>query len=380
MTTAALHQMVPSLRTGDAVGHHTLAVRAVLRGMGLESEIFVENAQPAVADQTLHVDDYVEYTRSRPAERLGVIYQMAVGSNTADLFFALPEPKIVNYHNITPPEFFAGWDDFESMRTRVGRTQMERLGRRTALALADSSFNAADLAAHGYTCPTAVVPILLDLGAFDRDVDTAEQGRLRAAKSRGGTDWLFVGRYAPNKAQHDLIKAFALYRAVHDPLARLRLVGSEGPERYVAALGELAVRAGVGDAVTFATGVSQGELAAHYQSADVYVCVSDHEGFCIPVLEAMHHGVPVVAFAAAAVPETVGDAGLLLPSKEPMTVTAAVQRVMTDERLRSQLVGAGRARLEHFTLARSRERLVDALRPLVGDAVGTGASSVWEAP
>ena len=367
----ALHQMVPSLRTGDAVGGHTLAVRDALRSLGLESEVFVENAHPAVASETLPVDDYVEYTRTRRTPRVGVIYQLAVGANTADLFFALPEPKIVDYHNITPPEFFAGWDDFEAMRCRVGRTQMERLSRRTDLALADSAFNAADLVDSGYTCPTAVVPILLNLDAFDGESDDATERRLARAKRGGGADWLFVGRYAPNKALHDLVKAFAVYRATVDPRARLHMVGSEGPANYVTALRDLVAAAGIGGAVSFVTGATQGELAAHYRAADVYVCLSDHEGFCIPLLEAMHHDVPVVAFEAGAVPETLGPGGLLLPSKEPLTVATAVGRVLGDARLRARLVEAGRRRLDDFTLDRSRAKLVAALGPLL-ESAGVG--------
>lgn len=364
----ALHQMVPSLRVGDAVGGHTLRVRQVLRDLGLESEIFVENAHPALAAQVRHVDDYAEHAGRAGADRVAVIYQMAVGSNTADVFFSRPETKIVDYHNITPPAFFSGWDDFEAMRTTVGRTQMERLSRRVGLALADSAFNASDLADHGYVCPTEVVPILVDLDGFRAGADESLGRRLASAKRRGGSDLLFVGRMVPNKAQHQLIKTLAVYRRVVDPRARLHLVGSEGPERYVAALRRYAAELGLTDAVTFATAVSQAELTAYYQAADVLVCVSEHEGFCIPLLEAMFHDVPVVAFNAAAVPETLGDAGVLLDENDPLTVAVAVEQVLTRPGLRDRLVDAGHRRLAHFSLERSRSRLVDALAPVLGQA------------
>ncbi|MBI2169535.1 MAG: glycosyltransferase family 4 protein [Actinobacteria bacterium] len=366
----ALHQLVPSLRVGDAVGGHTLRVRDALRDLDLESEIFVENSHPAVAAETRHIDDYVEYTRTSGAQLAGVMYQLAVGANTAELFFALSEPKIVDYHNITPPEYFSGWDDYEAMRTRVGRTQMERLGRRCDLALGDSSYNVADLTEHGYACPTEVVPILLDLSAFDREVDERALARLERAKGDGGSDWLFVGRFAPNKCQHDLLKAFAAYRRTHDPRARLHLAGSEGPTRYVKALHRLAADAGVGGAVTFHTGVPSGVLSALYRAADVFVCLSEHEGFCIPLLEAMHHRVPVVAFAAAAVPETLGGAGLLLTDKRPLTVAHAVDRLLTDAGLRARMVAAGRERLADFSLDRTRARLVEALAPVLNGSPG----------
>jgi len=364
----ALHQLVPSLRSGDAVGGHTLRVRDVLRDLGLESEIYVENAHPSLAGEVRHVDEYVEDTRRAGSAPAAVIYQLAVGSNTADLFFSLPEPKVVDYHNITPASFFRGWDDFEAMRTRVGRTQMARLARRVDLAIADSAFNLADLAEHGYTCPTAVVPILLDLPAFAAEVDDATARRLAGAKRRGGADLLFVGRLVPNKAQHDLIKVLAAYRRVVDPQARLHLVGSEGPDQYVKALRAFAGELGLGDAVEFATGVSQAELAAYYESADALVCLSEHEGFCIPLLEAMHHGVPVIAFAAGAVPETLADGGLLLTGKDPLLVALAIERVLSSGDLRNRMVAAGRRRVEDFGLERTRPLLVDALTPFLSAA------------
>src|SRR5207248_3376126 len=169
------------------------------------------------------------------------------------------------------------------------------------------------------------------------------------------------GRLAPNKAQHDLIKALAAYRRLYDPRARLHLVGTSSSESYRTALVAYADALDLVDAVEFTGSVSDGELAAHYRAADVFVCVSEHEGFCVPLLEAMHHRLPIVAYAAAAVPETLGDGGLLLNSKDPYTVAAAVQRVVSDADLRAQLVAAGTRRLHDFDLDRSREKLLGAI-------------------
>jgi glycosyltransferase involved in cell wall biosynthesis len=355
---------VPSLRAGDAVGGHTLRVRDVLVGMGLESEIFVETAQPEVRHHTLPVDDYLDHVPLRGRRRQGVMYQMAIGSRTADIVYALPERTVVDYHNVTPASFFFDWDGSEVARTDVGRWQMHRLAERTELGLADSAFNEQELVDAGYR-ETAVVPILLDVAELDTEPDRSTAGALARGRDGGGADLLFVGRLAPHKAQHDLVKALAVYRRLYDPLARLHLVGSAGPTEYVDAVRGLAERLGLSAAVTVAPSVTGAQLAAYYRAADVFVSVSEHEGFCIPVLEAMHHGMPVVAFAAGAVPETVGDAGLVLHAKDPLTVAVALDRVLRDGPLREGLVAAGRRRLAAFDPARTRARLEETVTRFV---------------
>jgi glycosyltransferase involved in cell wall biosynthesis len=188
-----------------------------------------------------------------------------------------------------------------------------------------------------------------------------------AGRGRGGVGarWLFVGRVAPNKAQHDVVKAFAWYRRVFDAEASLTLVGGVSAGSYWSALERFVDGLGLSGVVRLAGSVSDVELEGLYRSADVFVCLSEHEGFCVPLLEAMAHGVPVVALGAAAVPETLGDAGLVLGSKRPGLVAEAVGRVMRDAGLRARLVGAGRRRLEHFSLARTRRTLLDALQPIL---------------
>ena len=176
---------------------------------------------------------------------------------------------------------------------------------------------------------------------------------------------MFVGRMAPNKAQHDVVKAFALYRRVFDSRARLWLVGGSSSDAYVRACRELADRLGVGSAVEFAGSVSQEALTAYYRSADVFVCLSDHEGFCVPLLEAMWHGVPVVAFGSSAVPETLGAGGVCLPEKSASVVASAVWRVVSDPGLRSSLVAAGRRRLGDFELSKTRATFTKAIEQFV---------------
>jgi glycosyltransferase involved in cell wall biosynthesis len=247
---------------------------------------------------------------------------------------------------------------------RAGRRQLRELASRTVLGLADSAYNASELDALGYE-ETRVVPILFDRDDLHVDVDAATRDRLERERIDGSSTWLFVGQVAPHKAQHDIVKALATYRKVFDPRARLRLVGFPLSRTYVEALEHYVADLGLTDAVEIAGSVPDAALGAYFATSDVYVCLSEHEGFCVPLLEAMHHGVPVVAYGAGAVPETLGNGGLLLSRKDPLTVATAVARVMDPDH-HDAFVRAGHARLDDFSLARNEAALLDAVASVAG--------------
>jgi L-malate glycosyltransferase len=364
---AAVHQLVPSFAARDAIGHHTVHLRDLLRDLGFDSEIYAEDAHPEVRHLCHPVGALPAPTPGVPT---WLLYQCSTASDLADLLVQRPEPLILNYHNITPVETFAAWEPVIAVRLAEARRQLTRLVERTELGVSDSGFNAAELDDLG--CPRSVVaPILLDAGAFDGPVDEALVGELSAGagsagSGQGGAAWLFVGRVAPNKAQHDVVKAFALYRRVFDPGARLWLVGGCSSDSYLRALRGLVASLGLGSSVRLAGSVSAAELAAYYRAADVFVCASDHEGFCVPLLEAMHHGLPVVAYGSSAVPETLGGAGVCLPEKSPGVVASAVWRVVSDVGVRSALVGAGRRRVADFAPEAARAAHAAAIGSLAG--------------
>ncbi len=342
-----INQFTPTFEPG-AVGAHTLAVRDVLRAAGHTSEIFASEIDDAWADRAAYL---LRDARGTHADV--IMYQMAIGSVVADAVLARAEPIVVNHHNLTPMRYIAGWQPVAAHGVAWGRGQLRELAARAVLGIADSGYNEADLIESGFT-RTTVVPILLDLASLD--VEPA------AAPARtGAVTWLFVGRLAPNKAQHDIVKAFAAYRRFHNADARLHLVGGGREDSYARTLERFIHALGLDDAVTLTGGVSPAELAAHYRAADVFVVCSEHEGFCVPLLEAMHHRVPIVAYATTAVPETLGDAGLLLDVKDPCTVAAAVEHVVSDTALRAQLIEAGARRVRDFDISRTGPRFVDAL-------------------
>jgi glycosyltransferase involved in cell wall biosynthesis len=359
----AIHQFVPTLAPRDAVGGHYLAVQQTLRTAGYASDIYAYEAKD---DYKRRARPFTSFTGSENGEPTWLLYHSSVGSPVADFVNSRDEPLIVDYHNITPASFFARWEPAVAGALTKGRRQLAELEVRAKLGIADSAFNARELDELGYR-HTAVVPIIVDIARLDAapaDPETAD--RLARGRANGGTAWLFVGRIAPNKAQHDIVKAFAAYRRLHDPNARLHLVGGSSSHSYRTALGAFIDALDLADAVEVTGAVSAGALTAYYDAADVFVVCSEHEGFCVPLLEAMHHRVPIIAYAAAAVPETLRDAGVLLDTKDAFTVAAAVHRVARDEHLRGQLVAAGTRRLHAFDVTESKRKLLDAIGSVVG--------------
>ncbi|HVC14360.1 MAG TPA: glycosyltransferase [Acidimicrobiales bacterium] len=353
-------QVIPSLASRDAIGVHTVNLTHSLRAAGIESDIYYGTCTPDMAEIGRPIGAI-----GRRAQGRFLLYQASIGSPVFDTLMTREEPVFVNYHNITPTELLAPWEPAVAYETSLGRAQLARLAARVALAVADSHYNELELVEAGYA-RTAVVPLLIDMVRAGPSPDGATVRRLDEAKAGGGTDLLFVGKVSPHKAPHDLVKMLSVYRRVYDPAARLRLVGSPLGERYGPALAAFIRELGLDDAVEITGSVDSSVLEAYFRAADVFVCASEHEGFCVPIVEAMGHGVPVVAYGVTAVPETVGDSGLVLSTKDPLRFATAVHRVVDDADLRERLAAAALRRLDRFSLPRSTSRFVDLLKSATG--------------
>jgi L-malate glycosyltransferase len=349
VTVRRIDQVIPSLASRDAIGGHVLQLQALLRSRGFESDIFYGTATPDRLDHGFPVTRLGE----RSSTDRVLLYQLSIGSGVADIFRDRTERKFVNYHNITPADLLEAWIPAVGEEVRWGRSQLRDLAAVTEFAIADSAFNERELQAAGYRS-TTTVPLLLDLDQFAGSPDPVLAERLAADRSRGGADLLFVGKVSPHKGQHDLVKALAAYRNLYDPKARLHLVGGAISDNYRTAVERFADHLGLLDAVEIAGSVTHDELIAYYAAADAFVCLSNHEGFCVPLLEAMYHRVPIIAHTTTAVPETVDSAGLILPDKHPGRVAAAIDRVVSDRRLRAMLGEAAAERVASFSLVRVR--------------------------
>lgn len=358
----AVHQLVPSMVPHDATADHTLQVQRALREAGFESEVYALAVHPALEGR-------VRLAHELPGawRRDGhLVYQYSACSPLADRLLGRREKVALNFHNVTPARFFEGWDPGIRLALQAAQVQLDQLARLQPLGLCDSEVNAEDLRAHG-VARTAVVPVLVDLDGFAAAPDEQAADALSSRWAKGAT-WLFVGTVAPHKAQHELVQALAWHRRVYDPDARLVLVGRSICPAYDRALRRYVDELGLGDAVERVATASHGQLVAHYRSADVFVTMSRHEGFCVPVLEAMACDLPVVARPAGALAGTVGDAGVLVPDGGPAAVSAACARVAADPAARRALVAAGRRRVGELSLARGRAALVSAVRAWVAEA------------
>jgi L-malate glycosyltransferase len=363
----AVHQLLPSYVPGDAVSAHARALHELLVELGVPSHLWASGWRTAPGNPTVR-----SWHELCPEPGSVLLYHLSTGSRMVDWLAERPESIVVDHHNITPPELVEGWDPARAVELAAGRRQVAALAPLAVLGLADSAWNRAELDDVGYRA-TAVAPVLLDPERRAVEPDAATVDALARGAEAGGADWLFVGRIAPSKGQRELVVAFAAHRRLHDPRARLHLVGGTSSPAYADAVRALVRDAspgdpGLADAVRLWGEVSDAELCALYAAADVFVSCSAHEGFGVPLVEAMWWGVPVVAFGAAAVPETVGGAGLVLPSVEPVLVAEAVARVLGDGPLRAGLVAAGRGRAADFSLARARTRMTEALWPVLEGA------------
>jgi len=362
---AAIHQVLPVFAPRDAIGNHTVAIRNELHRMGIASEIFAGEVMAGAGNGARSVRD-VDPARLTASEPTVWLYHASTGTSVAEWWASLPGSKAIDYHNISPADTTGVWEPHVGVELDHGRRQLAELVDITQWALADSAFNESELIRLGYPW-TRVLPILVDTSQLTAAVDQSVLDALRARKAAGGADWLCVSRILPHKAQHDVIKGFAAYRMAYDPLARLTLVGTIGSARYAEALNDFIEDLDLVDAVTLTGSITPGVLSAYFHTADVYVSASEHEGFAVPLVEAMAYEVPIVAYSSTAVPETAGDAAVLLDDKSPTVMAAAVHRVVTDPSLGATLVDRGRRRLSQLGLAASTHALRRAVSRILAD-------------
>ena len=357
----AIHQFVPTLNPHDATGSHTLLVRDALRQAGWRSDIYAEAVHDDLAAEA---QKYWTYPDQAAAGDI-LLYQFSTSSAVAGFLAERAEPLMLDFHNFTGPEHFAGWEPQTEVRAARAAEELDLLAPRAILGLADSPFNEQSLRRAGCR-RTAVLPVLVDYERVTAAPDARVSAALAADKVSGGSDLLFVGRVVPSKAQHALIKALWAYRRLYDPAARLHLVGGTSSFEYLKSLRDFSRDLGLADAVRLTGEVSDSALAAYFGAADVYLSLSQHEGFGVPLVEAMAAGIPVVTLGVGAVAGTVGQGALLLRDGGAAYVAAAVHRVVSDTTLRHRLIEAGHERVAALSLPVVSAQLVSAVSDVVG--------------
>ena len=345
MGQKVLHQFSESAIAGDAITDQILLIRQWLRDAGYHSEIYTEHCRPEMEREVRPVSSY---RRQRGEEAL--IYHHAIGATAADRLLKLEIPTILIYHNITPPSFFSQTDPALSRQLSDGRTQLNALRKQTLLALADSGYNELELKDSGYE-NTGILPIVLDPVKYDFAADPGVKTRF----SDGRKNLLFLGRLAPNKKQEDLMKLLLYYQRF-EPETRLILVGSSLLRNYSSWLRDFAFTLDFGDSVIFTGHVSQVEMIAYYQIADLYVSMSEHEGFGKPLIESMYFNLPVLAYSSTAVPYTLGDAGVLFRHKNYEALAEVVDILIRDDDLRQRVIRGQRRRVRDYLEPKVHER------------------------
>jgi glycosyltransferase involved in cell wall biosynthesis len=336
----AVHQLLPDFVYGDAISNQAALLRDALRGLGFRSEIFAKRREAGVAGEALLIDE------EGVEADAGLIYHHSIGSEVTAAAVAHRGPKCLVYHNVTPHEFFAPYRPGFAWLLETGRASLPRLARHFPCSVGDSPFNAAELSSCGFRDP-GVLPIIVSPDRWNVGADESLAEELQD----GRTNLLFVGRFAPNKRQDKLVRAFAEYAAL-DPDSRLVIAG-DGQEfdPYFRRVLDEIERLGSGPRVLITGRVSDAVLLACYRTADLYLSASGHEGFGVPLVEAMWFDVPVLAARAGAVPDTVGDAALLFDAETDLREVARLAKLLArdDRELRRRLVERGRARREAFT-------------------------------
>lgn len=351
-------QILPTLSFGDAVGNDAMALKKVISEMGYRSEMYAERIDQRVPKEMAGILSQMK----QPSRDDVIIYHKSTGTSIS---FGLDKYKchrMMIYHNITPPHFFEDYSYKAAERTAFGLEGMRYLRDKTEYCLADSEFNKQDLIEAGYSCRIDVRPILIPFDDYKKTPDSAVIKKY----SDGYVNIVFVGRIAPNKKQEDIIKIFNFYKININSRSRLILVGSyAGMESYFDRLKRYVKELELDD-VIFTGHTPFAEILAYYRCADIFLCMSEHEGFCVPLVEAMFFDVPVVAYKSCAIPYTMNGSGAVTDTKDPAEIALLIDRILKDNDLKEKIIRSQKERLKDFSYESIKELFESQLNSFIG--------------
>lgn len=366
-------QACESLAAGDAVANDVVAIDALLKKLGMCGGVYVTNdnninkkylhtiAEPITTFPDVNVDDIL-------------LFHHAISN---DFCYKIPElkcKKVLVYHNITPPSYFLGVHEGFYNATKKGLEQVKQLNSTFDCCIVYSEFSKSDLLKMGYTCPIYVCPILIPLEDYAQEPNR----ELIEKYSDGCKNIIFVGRISPNKKQEDILHMFALYKRYYDSTARLFLVGSDGVEDYGKSIREYVKALGVSDVIITGS-VPFKDILAYYSVADAFVCMSEHEGFCVPLVEAMYFNIPIFAYESSAIPYTLRGCGVTFKEKDYAFIAGMINRVLTDSELRKQIVVKQREVLSYYSYENVSEWTQRIINSIISEFVTPiGADKIQE--
>ncbi|MDE6426011.1 MAG: glycosyltransferase family 4 protein [Ruminococcus sp.] len=346
-------QLLPTVLHGDAVSNDAFAIKKVIEKMGIDTEIYAE-----ISGKNLPVKN-ISGLKNISRNDI-IIYHMSTGTELNFRINKIPCRKIMIYHNITPPEFFRPYSRELFALTSYGYKGLEYLNNTFNLCIADSEYNKLQLTEYGYKCPVKVRPVLIPFQEYKKTPDISVMKKY----SDGWTNIIFIGRIAPNKKHEDIIKTFYFYKKIN-PKSRLILVGSwTGTEIYYERLKKYVEILNLKD-VIFTGHVDFSEIISYYRVADIFLCMSQHEGFCVPLVEAMFFNVPVVALNAGAVPETLGKSGIIIPENNPIRTAGIIHEITNNKNLRKNIINSQKKRLCDFSYKKTSGLLKKILKDFI---------------
>lgn len=339
---------------GDAITGQAFLIRNWLRALGFKSDIFALYVHPSVVNEVKTLGSY-----KRVRGETWAIYHHSIGSDVPIVLSQQPLTLLLIYHNITPAKYFTEVDPKWADLAREGLAQLHDLRTHTGMALADSEFNELDLVEAGYPA-TTVLPITLREEHFKEQNSKSTEDEIRLS----GPNLLFVGRFVPNKKQEDLVQLLTYVHRIH-PSARMHLIGSRWEVGYDTYVEKTAAALGISDKVIITGKISHQDLLTYYRTADLYVSMSEHEGFGVPLIESMYCKLPILAYGSSAIPYTLGTAGVIFSEKRYAELAELIDILLTDEAFRQRIITRQLERVQAFLEPQVRimfERILENLK------------------
>ncbi|MCD8219439.1 MAG: glycosyltransferase family 4 protein [Ruminococcus sp.] len=341
--------LLPDVDASVVICEDAVALVQIFRAKGYAAGIFSDNP---------HLHEIAQPLKRMP--RLSgedmLLYYPCIGTDSRMCIDRLACRKVMLFSQTVPPRYWKGYQ--ETRREEAERSMQElcRLASRTYYCMTVSAYQASVLRELNYQCPIAVRPPLMSFSEYSKAPDPEIMTRY---DGDGYVNFLFVGALSPQKKQEDVIRAFYAYQKYCNPKSRLFLVGSDAKSacynrrlrRYTDAL-ELSP-----EQVVFTGEVSFAALLAYYHLASLFLCMSEYEGFCVPLVEAMYFGVPILAYDASSTADVLGDSGVLLPTNDPMEAALMADRILCDPALRREITAGQRHRQQAFAYPAVRKQL-----------------------
>lgn len=338
-------QIAHSISHGDAASNQILAMDKMLKKHGFHTMIFADKIDSQIKYEIF------PFSQFRYQNDMKIIFHFSTGTSFVNKVLELPSNIILYYHNITPPQYFEEFAWGSYFAAKKGRQQLALLKEKTSFAWAASEYSRLELEEAGFV-QTAVLPIIVD---FEEYTAVAVDQQIFDAYKDGTTNFLFVGRVTPHKRQDDIIRIFFYYKNFINPKSRLFLIGGH-KKGYVSALQKLIKELLLEDSVVLANKVSFTHLCAYYRISDAFICMSEHEGFCVPLLEAMFYKLPIFAYNVAAVPYTLGASGVLFDEKAYPHIAETMAMALRDP-WKASIINAQDKRLSDFSPCKIAENL-----------------------